>query len=317
MSPRDLCQNPTMAAPSFPGDIETVTLHDPSSALTATFAPGAGMVGVSLADDGVELLGQRRGLAAYVSHGKTMGIPILYPWANRLGGNSYGVDGAIVKLTPGAGGVRTDEHGVPIHGVLAAYPGWRVRSQTETQLAAEVDFGAQPRLLASFPYPHLLTMEVRLADRALTITTTVEATTAAAVPLCYGFHPYLRLPDAARATWQIETPPMTRRPVDAWGIPTGASAEHAGGPQTLGEQFLDDGFVDVPAGAVFAVSGGGRRIEVVFDQGYPAAQVFAPGGDDVICFEPMAAPTDALRRGGCRSARPGEPDTARFTIRVL
>ena len=62
----------------------SVTLHDPSSSLTATFVPGAGMIGTSLADDGVELLGQRRGLDAYVTDGKTMGIPILYPWANRL-----------------------------------------------------------------------------------------------------------------------------------------------------------------------------------------------------------------------------------------
>ena len=45
------------------------------------------MIGTSLSDDGVELLGQRRGLDAYVTNGKTMGIPILYPWANRLSAN--------------------------------------------------------------------------------------------------------------------------------------------------------------------------------------------------------------------------------------
>ena len=45
------------------------------------------MIGTSLADDGVELLGQRRGLDAYVTDGKTMGIPMLYPWANRLSGS--------------------------------------------------------------------------------------------------------------------------------------------------------------------------------------------------------------------------------------
>ena len=301
-----------MAGPA----IETVTLRDPSSPLTATFAPTAGMVGTSLADGGVELLGQRRGLAAYVAHGTTMGLPILYPFANRLSGNSYGVDGAVVTLTPGTGGVRTDEHGVPIHGVLAGYPGWRVTAQTESRLTAEVDFGAQPELLASFPYPHLLTYDVTLADRALTITTIVAATTAAPVPLCYGFHPYLKLPDVPRERWQIETPAMTHRPVDAWGIPTGATDAHAGGVQVLGETFYDDGFADVPPGAVFAVSGGGRRVEVHFEQGYPAAQLFAPGGDDVVCFEPMAAPTDALRRGGYRLAQPVTPDVARFSIRV-
>ncbi len=80
-------------------------------------------------DDGIEFLGQRRGLDAYVTNGKTMGIPILYPWANRLSASKYGINGAVVTLTPGTGGVRADEHGVPIHGVLAAYPGWLVTAQ--------------------------------------------------------------------------------------------------------------------------------------------------------------------------------------------
>jgi galactose mutarotase-like enzyme len=35
-----------------------------------------------------------------------------------------------------------------------------------------------------------------------------------------------------------------------------------------------------------------------------------------VCFEPMAAPTDALRRGGHRVARPGEPAQAQFSIHV-
>ena len=56
-------------------EFEAVTLNDPSSPLTATFVPAAGMIGTSLADDGVEFLGQRRGLDAYVTAGKTMGIP--------------------------------------------------------------------------------------------------------------------------------------------------------------------------------------------------------------------------------------------------
>src|SRR4030081_1643188 len=102
-------------------ELPTVTLRDPSSPLTATFVPTAGMIGTSLSDDGIELLGQRRGLQAYLSTGKTMGIPILYPWANRLSANTYGVGKAAVTLTPGIGGVRTDQHGVVIHGILAAY----------------------------------------------------------------------------------------------------------------------------------------------------------------------------------------------------
>ena len=63
------------------------------------------MIGVSLTDSDVQLLGQRRGLDAYVADGKTMGIPILYPWANRLGANTYTAEGTTVTLTSGQHGV--------------------------------------------------------------------------------------------------------------------------------------------------------------------------------------------------------------------
>ncbi|WP_102141254.1 aldose 1-epimerase [Mycobacterium hubeiense] len=297
-------------------EFETVTLRDPSSPLTATYVPHAGMIATSLSDGGVELLGQRRGLEAYVKTHRTMGIPILYPWANRLSSNGYGVDGAVVTLTPGTGGVRTDQHGVPIHGTLAAYPGWEVTTQLESQLTAELDYAARPGLLASFPFPHHLALDVTLRDRTLTVRTTVTATTGSRVPLCYGFHPYLQLPGVPRAQWQIETPAMRLRPVNAWGIPTGETEPHEATTEVLGDTFIDEGYDEVPPGAVFAVSGGGRRIEVHFDEGYPAAQVFAPGDDDVICFEPMAAPTDSLRRGGYHEVRPGESASAQFSIKV-
>jgi galactose mutarotase-like enzyme len=233
-----------------------------------------------------------------------------------LSSNGYGVDGAVVTLTPGTGGVRTDEHGVPIHGTLAAYPHWKVTTQLESRLTAELDYAARPGLLATFPFPHLVELDVTLENRTLTVKTTVTATTGSRVPMCFGFHPYLQIPDVPRAQWQIETPAMRLRPVNAWGIPTGGTEEHAQTTETLGDKLLDDGYDDVMPGSVFAVSRGSRRIEVHFDEGYPAAQVFAPGNDDVVCFEPMAAPTDSLRRGGYRVVSPAESAVAQFSIRV-
>jgi aldose 1-epimerase len=294
----------------------TVTLKDPSSSLTATYVPAAGMIATSLSDDGVEFLGQRRGLQAYVDAGKTMGIPILYPWANRLSTNTYDVNGAEVTLTPDTGGVRADEHGSPIHGVLAGYPGWLVTAQTENKVTAVLDFSGTPRLLAVFPFPHVLTVTATLADRTLTVETTVSPTTAASVPLCFGFHPYLQLPGVPRQDWLLETPAMRHRTVDSTGIPTGATEDWAARSEPLGDTVLDDGFDQVGEGAVFAISGGGRRVEVTYEKGYPAAQLFAPSSDPVIGIEPMTAPTDALRTGGYRLAAPGRPDTARFAIKV-
>ena len=292
-----------------------VTLQDPSSELEAQFVPDAGMIGISLTDSGAELLGQRRGLDAYVSAGKTMGIPILYPWANRLGANTYTVEGTTVTLTAGQHGVRTDPNGLPIHGVLAAYPNWRVTHESANELTAEVDFGDQD-LLASFPFPHRLALTVTLFERTLRLRTSVTPSGGRAVPLCFGFHPYLQLPDVPRDQWIIETPPLRHLKLDGQGLPTGETARQPAITEPLGDKVFDDGYDEVAEGAVFAVSGGGRRIEVHFEQGYAAAQIFAPSSESVVCFEPMTAPTDALRRGGYPTAEPGGWGVAQFSIRV-
>jgi aldose 1-epimerase len=56
---------------------------------------------------------------------------------------------------------------------------------------------------------------------------------------------------------------------------------------------------------------------VTFETGYPAAQVFSPPGADFICFEPMTAPTNALRSGhGLPRVPPGAAFTAVFRIAV-
>jgi aldose 1-epimerase len=295
--------------------VHIVTLQDPSSELEAQFVPDAGMIGISLTDSGVELLGQRRGLDAYVANGKTMGIPLLYPWANRLGANTYTAEGTTVTLTPGEHGVRTDPNGLPIHGVLAAYPNWRVTHQSANELTAEVEFGDQD-LLASFPFPHRLALTVTLFERTLRLRTSVAPSGDQAVPLCFGFHPYLRLPDAPRDQWIIETPPLGHLKLDGLGLPTGETTPQPAMTEALGDKAFDDGYDAVADGAVFAVSGGGRRIEVHFEEGYPAAQIFAPPSESVVCFEPMTAPTDALRRGGYRTAEPGDWGIAQFSIRV-
>jgi aldose 1-epimerase len=55
----------------------------------------------------------------------------------------------------------------------------------------------------------------------------------------------------------------------------------------------------------------------VFEENYPVAQVFAPEGEDFVCFEPMTAPTNALVSGdGLRRINPGAHFSARFSIRV-
>lgn len=296
--------------------VDVVTLRDPDGGVEATFVPSVGMIATSLTDGGVELLGQGRGLDAYASGGEFMGIPIMHPWANRLADNTYHAVDCSVTLTPDSFGVQTDKKGLLIHGLLTAYRGWRVTHRSGHELSADLDFAADASLMAGFPFPHRLEVEIRLRDRVLSFRTVLTATADSAVPVCFGFHPYFQLPEVHRADWILEVPAMRHLHLDEMSLPTGDVTREAARTEALGHRVFDDGYDDVDTGAVFAVSGGGRRIEVHFDAGYPAAQIYAPADQDVICFEPMTAPTDALRRGGYRTVMPGGAMSAAFSIHV-
>jgi aldose 1-epimerase len=303
---------------------DAIGLRSASAHLDATFVPIAGMLGASLRERGEELLGRGLGVHCYARGGTTMGIPLLHPWANRLAADEYRVDGTAVRLRPDSPLVSRDEHGLPIHGLLGGSPQWALRhsygdgnGDCAWALSAEIDFGAHPVLLEAFPFPHRLALDVALRGRTLTVRTTLTATGQRAVPVSFGFHPYLRLPGVARESWRVELPAMRHLKLDARSIPTGASRPVAAAAGLLGTRTFDDGYVDVSEGAEFVVAGGGRRITVRLEHGYPAAQVFAPATDDVICFEPMTAPTNALNSGDRLSlVAPGERYTETFSITV-
>jgi aldose 1-epimerase len=294
---------------------ETVTLS--SGPLEAEFAPALGMAGVSLRHGGEELLDRQAGLLAYARTGAVMGVPLLYPWANRLAGHDYMLDGHNLRLPPGPPLVHCEEHGLPIHGLLHASPHWRVAARDHSRIAAELEFSAHPELLAAFPFPHVLAIEASLSAERLRITNTVRPTSETAVPIAFGFHPYLRLPGVPRAAWQVTLPPRRHLVLDERGIPAGTGARRPATRFALDGRAFDDGYDGLASRSTFSVAGGGRTLAVELEAGYPAAQVFAPPGRAFICFEPMTAPANALRSGdGLRHVVPGESFTAVFSIRV-
>jgi aldose 1-epimerase len=153
---------------------DTITLS--AGALEAAFAPGVGMAGVSLRHEGAELLDRQAGLAAYAQAGAVLGVPLLYPWANRLAAHGYTLDGRDVAVPPGPPLVHCEEHGLPIHGLLNASPHWQITRHDATRVRAQLDFAAHPELLAAFPFPHVLELEAALSPQRLTIATTVQPT---------------------------------------------------------------------------------------------------------------------------------------------
>lgn len=309
------------------GSAEAVRLRSPGGVLEATFVPQLGMVGSSLRHEGEELLGQRDGPEAYAERKSTFGIPLLYPWANRLRAWSFEQGGHAVRLDRDSPVLKADpDTGLPIHGALAACPYWKVREAEEAQAQAQVlveaslDYGAHRELMDVFPFAHRLDFRASLSDTELSVSLTVTPTADDPVPVAFGFHPYLALPGGSREDWELDLPVARRVVLDQQGIPTGGHEDVAPGELSgrLGARTFDDSF-DVLTGQppVFAVADSRRRVEVRYDEGYPIAQVYAPEGSPFIAIEPMTAPVDALNSGvGLRLAAPGDPFSARFTIRV-
>ena len=298
---------------------EVLTLSSADGEIEAAFVPDAGMVGCSLLHRGEELLGQRGGLARYVADRSTMGIPLLHPWANRVAERRFQVAGREVDLWAHPGLYTLGPKGLPIHGLLAAAAGWRVELHEDTpegpRLVSTFDFAAHEDRMAVFPFPHQLQVEAGVSDQTLTIATTIRASGDVPMPIAFGYHPYLRLPGVERAAWLVEIPVSERVVLDSEELPTGElePADVAAGP--LGSRTFDDEFA-APA-EPFSLAGGGRRIEVSFDRGYPYAQVYAPDDDDVIAFEPMTAPTNTLVSGqDLNLLEPGESYEASFSIKV-
>jgi aldose 1-epimerase len=301
--------------------LATARLIDEGAGLEATFVPGAGMLCASLRHHGEELLAQNAGMDAYAARGKTMGIPLLYPWANRLADFSYDVAGRTVTVPHDPARIALDENGLPIHGVIGGRMAWeltRAPGPDAQTLTAQLSWSeSAPELFEVFPFRHDLHYEARLAEGHLTIELTVHASGEDVVPLAFGFHPYLSLPGVSREYWLVELPEMRHLTLDGHQIPTGAGRAQAAETIELAEREFDDGFDSVLEPTHFSASVPGRRMEFHFLEGYPCAQVYAPATGQFICFEPMTATTNSLRsRSGLRLLAPGERYRAAFSLRI-
>lgn len=296
---------------------ETVTITSSSGRVRARFVPDANLLCDSLTVGGAELLHPGRGVRAYAERGKTMGIPLLHPWANRLAAPQYTAAGATVDLPAPEGRYPTDPNGLPIHGALPGLLRWKARGIAADVVDAVLDWNTDP-LLELFPYEHQLQCTAAVSDAGLELTTTLVATGDDPVPVSFGYHPYLVAPgEQPRADWQVSLGATELVVTDDRMIPTGERRPLAPTVFALEQTSWDDGLAGLGEPAGFSVRAGETTVSAVFEEGYAFAQVYAPPGERFICFEPMTAPTDALRSGEALPVvTPGGRYRARWRVAV-
>lgn len=306
-------RNPT----GYAGNLDDPSAHRIASGeIEAVFLPGYGMLGASLRHRGAELLGRIEDLKAMAAKGSAAGIPLLYPWANRLAGFRYRAADRDVTLAPSSPLLHLDENGLSIHGVPWSHLAWQVSDARPDRIAARLDWDSDERL-AIFPFRHSLEMTATVKPDGLTVETTLLAGPDAPVPVSFGFHPYFQLPNVPRDEWRLTLPAMRRLALDGHQIPTGKEVPFPGMDGPLGTLTFDDGFAMTRETGAFSLAGGGRRITVELLEGYRYAQVFAPEVTDVVALEPMTAPANALASGtGLQVVPPGGRYKASFRVGI-
>jgi aldose 1-epimerase len=217
-----------------------IAITSPDGSTTASYLPEANMLCASLTVDGVERLDQRKGAVQYAEHGSTMAIPLLYPWANRLGARSFEAAGKHVEIPDDPARIHVDGTGTPIHGVTPKLIGWDATATGDT-IAGTLEW-TSPELLALFPFKHQLALTAAVEHKALTVTTAVTAARGEPVPISFGFHPYLRLSEAPRTEWAITLPACNALTLDGRMLPTGERTPQKQQTLNLADHAFDNAY---------------------------------------------------------------------------
>ena len=283
-----------------------------AGALSATFLPDLGMTGVSLRCRGREHLALPGGLSA-LRAGATLGLPLLAPWANRLGSRRYraaGVDVDLADLPLG-----TDANGLPIHGLLVGKPGWRVDRRSAGRgragFRASIDVDAP-----AFPYPHRIEVSVAAHDHRLELDTTIIPTGPGRSRWRSGGTPTCGCQARPAASGSCDLPSRTHLALDRLGLPTGGAQPEPREAEPIGRRTFDDLYLLGRERRLALVADDAARSRFTVDPGYPYAQVWVPAGRPFAALEPMTAATNSLVDGTTPLVEPGDAFTARFTLAI-
>jgi galactose mutarotase-like enzyme len=118
------------------------------------------------------------------------GIPVLFPIAGRLAGDRYTTGGATFAMKQ--------------HGFARNVPWNVVARDTAPDARITLAIASTPETRAQFPWDFEVRITYALAGATLVVEQEYTNNDDALMPLHTGFHPYFRVPDAAKARARIE-----------------------------------------------------------------------------------------------------------------
>ena len=288
---------------------QVVEIADPDCGATAQISVDRGFNCFSWRVDGHELLDAETGFAAGSGRPSGHGIPILFPFPNRIRHGRFDWNGQHYDLSGGT--APDDGNGNAIHGFCLDRP-WRVISEDDASVTGEFHLSrdaAERRPL--WPTDARITIRYGLEQSRLFAKVTIDNPDGQDMPFGFGTHPYFRLPLGPNSTaadclvrvpahqqWELDAclPTGHRLPVDPscdlrtggrFGdmrldhVLTSISDEHAEPLETL-EMSVDDPVA------------GHRLVQRCDGRLFREVVVYTPPGRDAVCLEPYTCVTDAI-----------------------
>ncbi len=172
-------------------------------------------------------------------------------------------------------------------------------------VTSRLEFYRQPDWMAQFPFAHTIEITHRLRDGILEVHTVLNNLSAEPMPVSIGFHPFYQVNDAPRDQWTIAIGARTQWILNPKNIPTGETRpieQFLPNPRSTPlkglslDHVFSDLIRDASGRATMRLQGKSETVEAIFGPNFKGVVVFSPGGaaNNFICFEPMAAITDAL-----------------------
>ncbi len=223
------------------------------------------------------------------------GIPVLFPFPNRIRDGAFTFQGKRYEPKPPRHGFVRDKAWRVVGSGASDHLGAWITSEIKAE-----DYPGD--ILDHFPFPFTLEMTHRLKDAALELHVVATNTGSSDMPVGFGIHPYFRRPEKgaiqvpAERRWELED-----------SLPTGKLVAldarfDLRQPRDLASVELDDIYA-APIGAASGkvecfLNDDVNRLQTVVEfnrRQFPHIVVYTPPAPrPAICIEPNTCPTDAF-----------------------
>jgi aldose 1-epimerase len=262
------------------------------------------------------------GFAEFLKKPTSYGIPLLFPFPNRIRDGAFLFQGEKFRIDPPRHGFVRDKAWKVVATGASNLEGAWIRSEIRA-----ADYARE--ILDQFPFPFTFEVTHRVRNGALELHAVAQNTGERNMPTGFGIHPYFRRPE--RGSIQV---PAAQRWELSDSLPTGKLLDVEGTfdlrqPRDIDGLVLDDIYTGARA------DGAGRvqcflkdevnRVETVVEfhrDLFPHIVVYTPPSPrPALCIEPNTCPTDAFNlqvQGIDASVIELEPGArVEFHIRIL